>query len=42
MSRMTFTANVDGTVRQHGESSEDGGASWTTSYDLTYRPRAAP
>lgn len=38
--RMTFTANADGTVRQHGETSPDGTA-WTTSYDLTYRRRAA-
>jgi hypothetical protein len=39
--RMTFTANADGSVRQHGETSPDG-ATWTTSYDLTYRRRAAP
>jgi len=38
--RMTFTANADGTVRQHGETSPDG-ATWTTSYDLTYRRRTA-
>lgn len=38
--RMTFTANADGTVRQHGETSADG-ATWTTDYDLTYRRRAA-
>lgn len=38
--RMTFTANADGTVRQHGETSTDG-ATWTTSYDLTYRRHAA-
>lgn len=35
--RMTFTPNADGSVRQHGERSTDGGASWTTSYDFTYR-----
>lgn len=36
--RMTFTRNPDGTVRQLGETSPDRGVSWTTSYDLTYRP----
>jgi len=36
--RMTFTRNADGTVRQHGEASPDGEA-WTTTYDFTYRPR---
>jgi len=38
--RITWTPSADGTVRQHGESSEDGGASWVTRYDLTYRPRS--
>jgi hypothetical protein len=37
--RMTFTANADGSVRQHGESSADGGGAWSTSYDFTYRRR---
>lgn len=36
-SRMTFTPNADGTVRQHGEASKDQGATWTTDYDFTYR-----
>lgn len=40
-SRMTFTPSADGTVRQHGESSKDQGATWTTDYDFTYR-RAKP
>jgi hypothetical protein len=35
--RMTFTANADGTVRQFGESSPDG-EHWTARYDFTYRP----
>jgi hypothetical protein len=35
--RMTFTANSDGSVRQHGEVSADGGTSWEMRYDLTYR-----
>ena len=38
--RMTLRANADGSVRQHGEGSLDG-KSWSTSYDFTYRPRAA-
>jgi hypothetical protein len=35
--RMTFTANPDGSVRQFGETSADG-VSWAASYDFTYRP----
>lgn len=38
--RMTFTANADGSVRQHGETSPDG-AAWTSRYDFTYRRRPA-
>lgn len=34
--RMTFTANPDGSVRQFGETSPDG-QTWTPSYDFTYR-----
>jgi hypothetical protein len=37
--RMTFTNNPDGSVRQHGEVSADG-AAWETRYDLIYRRRA--
>mgnify|MGYP000436254006 CR=1 FL=1 len=36
--RMTFTRNEDGSVRQHGESSPDRGATWRSDYDFTYRP----
>ena len=39
--RMTYTPGADGTVRQFGESSEDGGATWAPFFDLTYRPAAA-
>ncbi len=35
--RMTFTRNADGTVRQHGQTSDDRGKSWTDRYDFTYR-----
>lgn len=35
--RLTLTPMPDGSVRQLGENSEDGGKTWTTMYDLTYR-----
>lgn len=38
--RMTFTPLPDGRVRQHGEHTEDGGATWKTRYDLYYSKRA--
>jgi len=34
--RVTWTPNPDGTVRQHWESSTDGGATWTDSFDGIY------
>ncbi|MES1200280.1 MAG: hypothetical protein ABUS57_02380 [Pseudomonadota bacterium] len=34
--RMTFTHNADGSVRQYGDSSPDG-VHWTERYDFTYR-----
>lgn len=37
--RMTYTANEDGSVRQHGEASTDHGLSWQTSFDFLYRPK---
>jgi hypothetical protein len=37
--RLSFTPLPDGGVRQHGEASTDGGSTWTTQYDLTYRRR---
>jgi hypothetical protein len=39
LQRMTFTPVDAATVRQHGESSTDGGKTWTTSYDLFYHRR---
>jgi len=36
MLRMTFTPLEGGSVRQFGEVSFDGGATWTTRYDLKY------
>ena len=34
--RLTFTPVDNSTVRQHGETSTDGGKTWTTTYDLYY------
>jgi hypothetical protein len=39
--RMTYSKNADGSVRQFGEQSTDGGKSWSPSFDFTYRPSAA-
>jgi hypothetical protein len=36
MERIIWTPNANGTVRQLGQSSSNGGQSWTTSYDITY------
>lgn len=38
--RMTYTKNADGSVRQFGEQSTDGGKSWKPSFDFTYRSAA--
>lgn len=41
--RMTYSRDVDGRVRQLGEASTDGGATWSVNFDFTYRPAdAAP
>ncbi|GAA4039273.1 hypothetical protein [Parerythrobacter jejuensis] len=40
--RMSYTANADGSVRQHGEASTDHGLSWQTSFDFIYRPKDPP
>ncbi len=36
ISRTTWTPNPDGSVRQHWESSTDGGETWTTVFDGSY------
>ncbi len=36
LTRMTFSKLDDGSVRQHGENSADGGKTWSTSYDFKY------
>ena len=38
LTRMTYTPNADGSVRQLVEQSDDKGKSWATAYDFTYRP----
>jgi len=37
LSRMTFTPQADGTVRQMGEGSDDGGKTWRKTFDFLYR-----
>ena len=39
LNRITWTPNPDGSVRQHWETSSDGGTSWTTAFDGLYVPR---
>lgn len=40
--RMTYSREAGGSVRQHGEVSTDKGATWSNSFDFTYKPSAAP
>ncbi len=40
INRVTWTPNADGSVRQHWQSSQDGGASWTTVFDGLYVKRS--
>jgi hypothetical protein len=39
--RMRYTREADGAVRQLGEVSTDGGATWAPNFDFTYRPSAS-
>jgi hypothetical protein len=41
-SRMTYSRQPGGAVRQLVEQTNDGGATWAAQYDFTYRPAAAP
>jgi hypothetical protein len=34
---MTYTKSADGSVRQAGLASKDGGQTWIPSFDFTYR-----
>ena len=38
--KMTFLRLEDGSVRQFGEVSKDGGQTWTVTFDLVYRKKA--
>ena len=40
LERITWTANPDGTVRQHWEQSADAGKTWTTAFDGLYRKKS--
>jgi hypothetical protein len=40
LTRMTYTRGPDGSVRQLGTQSTDGGATWQPSFDFTYVPAA--
>jgi hypothetical protein len=40
LERITWTANPDGTVRQHWEQSADAGKTWTTAFDGLYRRKS--
>ena len=37
LTRMTYSPGADGSVRQLGEQSTDGGKTWSPSFDFTYR-----
>lgn len=37
LTRMTYSPNADGSVRQFGEQSTDSGKTWSTAFDFTYR-----
>lgn len=39
ITRMTYSRVEGASVRQHGEFSGDGGKTWATTFDFTYRPR---
>ncbi len=39
--RMTYTLAADGSVRQAGEASGDGGKTWMPAFDFTYRKAAS-
>ncbi|CAN5253068.1 hypothetical protein BH11PSE2_BH11PSE2_04380 [soil metagenome] len=41
MTEMTYAKAADGSVRQSGRTSDDGGKTWQPSFDLTYRPAKA-
>lgn len=42
LSRMIFSKEADGSVRQYGQQSNDQGLTWADSFDFIYRRSAAP
>lgn len=40
--RMRYTREANGAVRQLGQVSTDGGATWAPNFDFTYRPSTSP
>jgi hypothetical protein len=38
LTRMSYTPNADGSVRQFGEVSTDHGLTWSPNFDFTYKP----
>ncbi|HET9812312.1 MAG TPA: hypothetical protein VFP57_01455 [Sphingomicrobium sp.] len=42
LTRMTYSRNADGSVRQFGEQSTDAGKTWSPAFDFTYRKSASP
>jgi hypothetical protein len=42
LTRMTYSKEEDGSVRQFGEGSTDHGKTWQTTFDLTYKRKQAP
>jgi hypothetical protein len=41
LDRISWTPNADGSVRQHWEQSDDGGATWKTAFDGRYVKKPA-
>ena len=42
LTRMTYSVDEGGSVRQFGEGSTDHGKTWQASFDLTYKRKAVP
>jgi hypothetical protein len=41
LTRMTYSSNADGSVRQLGEQSTDSGKTWSPAFDFTYKRSAS-
>lgn len=42
LTRMSYSLQPNGSVRQHGEQSTDQGLTWSTSFDFIYKKRKEP